>query len=219
MKAEVEGKPSFGFVKFVVEPGERLMCEAGSMVAMSPGLALVAKMRGGWLTSLLRKFLGEESFFLNEISNTTAAPLEFVCSPTSPGEVFYLAIQNNRFWLREGAYLCSRGDVGLRLRFAGLKSWIAREGLFRWELHGTGEVWISSYGGVVEQVLDGETLVDSGHVVAFTEDVKMNLQLIGSLWTSVTSGEGFVMRLSGRGRVWLQTRSLDGFADWLKAKI
>jgi uncharacterized protein (AIM24 family) len=43
----------------------------------------------------------------------------------------------------------------------------------------------------------------------------MSLGFAGSLLTSLLSQEGLVMRLTGPGRIYLQTRSMEGLAAWV----
>jgi uncharacterized protein (AIM24 family) len=41
----------------------------------------------------------------------------------------------------------------------------------------------------------------------------------GSWKTTLVGGEGFVVRISGPGRFYFQTRSPGGFVDWLVPRI
>ncbi|MEF8862750.1 MAG: AIM24 family protein, partial [Haloarculaceae archaeon] len=73
------------------------------------------------------------------------------------------------------------------------------------------------YGAVEPVELDaGERhVVDTGHVVAFTEEVSWDVTRVGGLKSSLLSGEGLVCEFGGPGTVWLQTRSHDAFLSWL----
>ncbi|MCH2155348.1 MAG: AIM24 family protein [Opitutales bacterium] len=80
-------------------------------------------------------------------------------------------------------------------------------------------LWFGAYGGIVEKELDGEYIVDTAHLVAYDESVKIRLQWAGGLLSSIFGGEGLVTRLEGKGRIWIQTRSLSGLVGWLNPKI
>ena len=62
----------------------------------------------------------------------------------------------------------------------------------------------------------GETYtVDTGHLVAFTEGIGFRVRKVGGLKSTLFSGEGLVVDLTGPGRVLLQSRSTDQFLAWL----
>lgn len=80
---------------------------------------------------------------------------------------------------------------------------------------------LASYGAMHERELaDGETFtVDSGHLVAFSQEMEFNVRRVGGLKSSMLSGEGLVVDLTGPGDVILQTRSEDAFLSWLIPKL
>jgi uncharacterized protein (AIM24 family) len=57
--------------------------------------------------------------------------------------------------------------------------------------------------------------VDSGHIVAFPESMTYHLRRVGGWKSTLFSGEGIVVDLTGPGDVYLQTRSQDAFLSWL----
>ncbi len=82
---------------------------------------------------------------------------------------------------------------------------------------GNGELLLSSYGAIHERNLtEGENfIVDTGHLVAFTEGISFKVKKVGGLKSTIFSGEGLVVELTGPGRVLMQTRSTDAFLAWL----
>ena len=61
--------------------------------------------------------------------------------------------------------------------------------------------------------------VDTGHLVAFTESIGFKVRAVGGLKSTIFSGEGMVVDLTGPGRVLLQTRSTEAFLGWLIPKL
>ena len=57
--------------------------------------------------------------------------------------------------------------------------------------------------------------VDTGHLVAFTEGMGFKVRSVGGIKSTLLSGEGLVVDLTGPGRVLMQTRSTDAFLAWL----
>lgn len=80
-------------------------------------------------------------------------------------------------------------------------------------------MWLGAYGHVYEKEIDGEYLVDTSHLVAYDPSMSIHLQLSGGLISSLTSGEGFLTRLTGKGTLLLQSRSLGGLASYLNPRI
>jgi uncharacterized protein (AIM24 family) len=61
--------------------------------------------------------------------------------------------------------------------------------------------------------------VDTGHLVAFSEGIGFRVRRIGGVKSTLFSGEGLVVDLTGPGRVLMQTRSSDAFLSWLIPKL
>ena len=67
----------------------------------------------------------------------------------------------------------------------------------------------------LEIEVDGNYVVDTGHIVAFTDGLEYSVGKVGGYKSLFFSGEGLVCKFSGRGRLWLQTRQLGAFASWI----
>ena len=82
---------------------------------------------------------------------------------------------------------------------------------------GTGTLLVSSYGAIhpVTLAAGEKYVVDTGHLVAFTESIGFRVRTIGGVKSTMFSGEGLVVDLTGPGRVLLQSRSTDQFLAWL----
>ena len=52
------------------------------------------------------------------------------------------------------------------------------------------------------------------HIVAFTDGLEYNITRVGGYKSLFFSGEGFVCRFTGKGKVWIQTRSAQAFTSW-----
>lgn len=57
--------------------------------------------------------------------------------------------------------------------------------------------------------------VDTDYVVAWEPSLTYTLRGMGNLKSTLLSGEGLVLSFSGSGKVYLQTRTMDGLARWL----
>ena len=62
-------------------------------------------------------------------------------------------------------------------------------------------------------------MVDTGHLVAFTDGVEYSIGKVGGLVSLIGGGEGLVMKFRGEGKVWVQTRTIATLADLLNPLI
>lgn len=215
MKGEIKGSPSFAHIHLDLEPGESILAEPDAMASMSAELEMDTRFNGGFFRGLAKKFFGGESLFINEFKNPTNQTLRIVLTQPTPGEIREIDLQNSSICLQPGAFIACSPSLNLGIRYAGLSSFIAREGLFKMEVSGTGKLFYGCYGGVVEKQVQGEYIVDTGHLVAYEPQLKLRLKLSGGLISSFTSGEGIVTKIEGTGKIILQTRSIEGLADWI----
>lgn len=220
MEINIQGAPAFGFMHIDLGPGEKLITESDAMASMNSELDMKPRLNGGLIRGLLRKFLGGESLFINEFSNNTQSHLRLTVTQPLPGDVRIIDInENDKLYIQPGSFICCEPGVKIGIIWAGINSWIGGEGLFRLEASGNGRLVIGAYGGIVEKEVDGELIVDTDHLVAYPPGIKIKTQLSGNLISSFTSGEGFVMRIKGKGKILVQTRSFSGLAKWVNKNI
>ena len=219
MKSEIHGRPAFAYIALELEPGEMITAESDAMSSMSDELTLTARTNGGFFKGLIKKFFGNESLFVNDFSNETSTPQSLTLVQATPGDIVSKELKNEAYCLQPGAYIASTPDVDFKIKWAGFKSWWAGEGLFKILVHGTGTVWYGAYGGLIEKEIDGELIVDTNHLVAYEPHMKLHVQLSGSLFSSIFGGEGWVTRVEGKGKVMIQTRSLNGLIEWTNRNL
>lgn len=220
MQTEVKSAPAFGYLDVLLDPGESFVAESDAMSSMDADLDMKAKFNGGLFSGLMKKFLGGESLFVNRFTNNTREPKRLTLAQGNPGDVSTKELSGGEsICLQPGAYICSTPGIKLGLKYAGIRSFIAREGLFKLFVTGPGSVWYGAYGGLVEKEIDGEYIVDTSHIVAYEPHMKLKLQLAGGIFSSFFSGEGLVTRVVGRGKITIQSRSMSGLVSWLNPKI
>lgn len=220
MKTEIVGSPSFSHLHVDLSPAETVIAENDAMQSMSSALEIKAALNGGFLSALAKKLFGRESFFVNRFSNTGSGVQRVTLAQDVPGEIVEHRLDGRQaLCLQKGAFLARTEGVRLKTSWAGFVSLIGGEGLVRLKASGEGVLWYGAYGGIVARQVDGELKVDDGHLVAYDPAFKLKLALAGGLFSSLFGGEGLVIRLVGRGTVYIQTRSLKGLAGWLNPKF
>lgn len=219
MKTTIQGAPSFAYLHVDLDPGESVVAESDAMSSMAADLAMKATLNGGFFSGLAKKFLAGESLFINTFTNNTTGPRRVTLVQTTPGNMREVQLNGETLCLQPGAYIASTPGLKLGVKWAGLVSGFELEGLFRLTVSGTGTLWYGAYGELLERQVEGEYLVDTGHLVAYEPQMKLKLQLAGGIFSSFFGGEGFVTRVEGRGKIMIQTRSIGGLANWLNPRL
>jgi uncharacterized protein (TIGR00266 family) len=215
MDYDIRFKPAFATLFLTLQPGETIVAESGAMVSMDTGLTMTTTF--DW-RGILRAFFGGESAFLNHFKNTSTKSQTIVIAPSNIGDLICVDIDDRGLCLQGGGFIACTPGVNLGLEWAGWSSFFGGEGLFRLKLTGKGKAFIGCYGGISEQQIPGTFVVDTGHLVAYYPGTKIKIKFAGSFIGSIKSGEGLVMELSGTGKIYLQSRSVDGLVNFLRPK-
>jgi uncharacterized protein (TIGR00266 family) len=206
--------------------GESVWCESDAMVMMDNTLDLKGRMKGGLLQAAIRTVANGESFFQQEI---TASRGNGMCllAPKLPGAVKILDVGTVQYRVSDEAYMAASSGVSLTAQSQkfGVAIFGNTGGFFVGETSGTGQVAVSGFGMIVAlDITKGrEVTIDTGHLVAW--DNRMNYEiasgtaqnqgLFGSLVNSVTSGEMFVLKFHGPGKVIVCSRNRNDFRQWI----
>jgi uncharacterized protein (AIM24 family) len=79
---------------------------------------------------------------------------------------------------------------------------------------------MNAFGAIETVDLDGELIVDTGHLVAFGAGVDYEVATASrGLIASFLSGEGLVLRLRGRGRLYVQSRNPNEYGSSVGAQL
>lgn len=215
MQHEIQYRPSYSLLKVRLARGEVISAEAGAMVSMSSSIEIETKMKGGLFGALKRSVLGGESFFINNFKANEDGEICF--APALPGDICAIDLNNQTMLVTSGSYITSSPEITIDTKWGGAKTFFSKEGLFLLKCSGSGQLFLSSYGAIheVELARGQKYLVDTGHMVAWAENVGYNVKRVGGLKSTLFSGEGLVCELTGPGKIYLQSRSADAFLSWL----
>ncbi|WP_233496483.1 MULTISPECIES: TIGR00266 family protein [Corallincola] len=206
---EMVGKPDYGFVTVQLPAGNMLKVEASAMATMDTNMKMKTKMRGG-----LSRLLTSESIFINEFT-AEGVDGEVGIAPGTPGDLCHQYLNDDTIYLQNGAFVACGPDIEIESKWQGLvKGFFSGESLFLIRAKGTGDLFFNSYGAVIEIDVEEDYVVDTGNIVAFTEGLEYKVTKVGGYKSLFFSGEGFVCRFSGKGKVWIQTRGASAFVGW-----
>ena len=215
MEIEILHRPSYSLAVAKLSPNERIRAEAGAMVSMSNGVNIETKAEGGIFKSLGRAVLGGESFFQNFFS-ASAQGGEVTLAPELPGDMMLIELRGQRLMIQAGSYVASENGVELTAKVS-VKAFMSTEGISMLEASGTGKLLVSSYGAIFERSIStGEKyVVDTSHLVAFDARMGVVPKTVGGIKSTLFSGEGLVVELTGPGMIYMQTRSPQALINWI----
>ena len=206
-----------------LEPGDVIVAEPGELSWMTGNVQLrtttmSAGARGLW-GAVTRAFAGG-GLFLTEFSAAgDNGAVAFAAKV--PGAIEQLQVQPGRgFLLHRHGFLCGTAAIELGIGFqrslgAGI---FGGSGLILQRLSGSGTAWVELGGEIVTYDLaPGEVLLaHPGHVGLFEESVSFDITVIRGIANALFGGDGlFLARLTGPGRIWLQTLTMPGLAHAL----
>lgn len=198
------------------QAGESMYTQSGGMAWMSEGVSMDSNMRGGFGKSIGRMFSGESLFMATYKAERPGAMIAF--ASTVAGEVLPIDVgATGGMICQKGAFLCAQESVTLSVALTKKLSTglFGGEGFILQDITGKGMVFLEIDGNKVEKNLGpGEvTKVDTGNVVAFEKTVKYEIETVKGLKNIFFGGEGlFLTKLTGPGRVILQTQNFNEFA-------
>ena len=201
--------------------GDEIRAEAGAMTYMTDGIDMDARMPGGILGGLTRKFLAGESLFLTYFTCTTASGKVAFSAPY-PGKIIRFPLQASAIVCQRGSFLCAIGEINITVEFTKRlgAGFFGGEGFILERFEGSGEIFAHSGGTIVPfELKAGEKLkVDTGCLVAFDPTVDYDIEFVGGIKTAVFGGEGlFFAAVTGPGRVWVQTLPFSRLAERIHA--
>lgn len=220
MRTDISYSPAFAMATIALDPGESVKAEAGAMMSMSPGVEIATSTSGGVLKGLRRSVLGGESFFMNTF--TASGPdAHVVVAPALPGDIVVWPLANQTVFLQSGSYLASPDTIDIDTKWGGAKTFFGGEGLFILKCEGVGDLIVASYGAIhpIDLAPGATYIVDTGHLVGWEGAMPYEIQKAGNWKSTVLGGEGLVVKLTGPGRVYVQTRSPRSLIDWLVPKL
>ena len=218
MEYEIKYKPSYSMLVVKLEPNETVTAEAGAMTYMEPNIDVKTRKREKSLLGTLGlALLGRQSFFVNDYkAKSTPGEVAFVSAPV--GDIETLEVKPNQGYIIQSAsYIASTQNVELDIKWQGFTKGLFGQGLFMIKVSGEGKLFINTFGAIDKHTLDaGKSLVvDNFHLVAFSDTCNYDVRKFGGLKSTILGGEGLVTEIRGPGDVYIQTKNLREFVEWL----
>ena len=219
------------FLHVAMRRGDKIFCESNAMVMMEDPLELKGRLQGGLMQSLLRRFANEESLFQQHIE-AVRGDGDCLLSAALDGDMQILDVGATQYLLSDGAFVAAHDSVEVKARLnssLGGAFFGNTGGFLVMETSGQGQVVVAGCGTLFEIEVEPnkEIVIDNGHVVCWESRLNYSLSvstsqssgLLGNLMNSVMSGEGMVLRFSGKGKVVICSRNRQNLLAWLQSKL
>jgi uncharacterized protein (TIGR00266 family) len=222
------------FLHVSMQQGDKLYCESGAMVMMEANLELKGRMTGGLGSALMRRFTNGESLFQQHIE-AVRGDGDCLLSPALPGGMEVIEVGATQYLLNDGSFVAATSGTEMKVRTQSLGNALFAQsgGFFVMETAGKGQVVVSGFGSMFSlDVEPGKDLViDNAHVVCWDSTLHYELSvatrssggglggMLGNIVNSATSGEGIVLRFSGRGKVFVCSRNPASFARLMNKAV
>jgi len=213
MNWEITGQGGFGTLDIQLTAGERFFAQPRSLLQMTTGVEVTAKVGGnidsGGVGAAFRGMLAGESF-ATAIYSASRAEQSLSLAPDVIGPILSIELEPDRTLnIAKGSYLANTDGVTLSTKFSGVKGILAKKGIFLIVASGAGTIFLTAAGDIrTIELGEGEkTVIDNDHVVAFDSTISYQVVIAAKgLKDSVLSGEGLLIRYTGPGKVYFQTR-------------
>lgn len=218
MDYEIRYRPSYSMLVIRLNPNESVTAEAGAMTYMKPNIEVKTRKRErSFFGSLSLSLLGGQSFFVNDyLAKGSDGEVAFVSAPVGDIEVLEVT-PNQGYIIQSTSYIASNRDVELDVKWQGFTKGLFGQGLFMIKAKGHGKLFINTFGAIDKHNLSkGQKLiVDNFHLVAFSDTCNYKVRKFGGLKSTLLGGEGLVTEVEGPGDVFIQTKNLREFVEWL----
>ncbi|BAW96575.1 hypothetical protein NIES970_15080 [[Synechococcus] sp. NIES-970] len=222
MEIQLLHQPDSAIAHITLNAGEEIIAQAGAMVAMSNTInasTTLRKGKGGGIMGGLKRMLAGESLFLSVFR----APLpnsEIWLAPNLMGDLLLYEMQGEELIVQASSYLACGPKVDIDLGWQGFKSFFSGESIFWLSMTGYGPLLVTSFGAIYEIDVDGEYIVDTGHIVAFEKSLSFTIGKANPSWIgALLGGEGIVCRFRGKGKLYCQTHNPGAFGSRIGSQL
>jgi uncharacterized protein (TIGR00266 family) len=178
---------------------------------------------GGGLGKMMSRAFSGESMFQNVYTAMNGDGMIAMAS-SFPGEIKAIDIGQMPIVAQKSAFLASEMSVNMDIFFQKKigSGFFGGEGFIMQHFTGRGTVFLEFDGSIIDYVLaPGQSiLIDTGCLAAMEATCSIEIERVQGVKNIMFGGEGlFNTRVTGPGRVWLQTMPADKLAGVIRKYI
>lgn len=216
-------------VEVELDPNESVIAESGSLMMLEDDIKMETlfgdgsgqdKGIMGKIFSAGKRLLTGESLFMTHFTNLGSSKRKLSFAAPYPGKIlpFDLAAMGGKIICQKDSFLCAAKGVSVGIAFQKKlgTGFFGGEGFIMQKLEGDGLAFAHAGGTTIERELKaGERLrIDTGCLVALTQNVDYDIEFVGGIKNTLFGGEGlFFATLRGPGKVWIQSLPFSRLAD------
>jgi uncharacterized protein (TIGR00266 family) len=226
MKHTIHGT-TMPVLQMELEPGEKIVAEPGEFSWMTDNVQLKTTTQAAGakgLFSVLGRAMSGGGLFMTEYTSTGGTGM-ISFSAKVPGTIHQLDIAaGHSYMIHKHGFLCATEGVQLSIGFqkglgAGL---FGGNGFILQKLSGPCSAFVELGGECVTYDLAaGQTmLVHPGHIGMFQDTVSFEITTMRGIKNAIFGGDGlFIGKLTGPGKIWLQSMTVPGLAHAVEPYI
>jgi len=219
MDAQIKGT-TMPVLEVTMNPGDKLVAEAGELSWMTETIQLKTTTQTGGakgVMGVLKRAVAGGGIFMTEYE-AEGSPGMVTFATKLPGQILPTKVQEGAgFLVHRHGFLCATEGIEVTMGFqkklgVGI---FGGEGFVLQKLTGNADAWIELDGEVIVYDLQpGQYLrIHPGHIGMFQESVTLDLATVPGIKNKFFGGDGiFLAKLTGPGRVWLQSLPLANLA-------
>jgi len=219
MKSKITGT-TLPVLEIGLEPGDKIVAEPGEFAWMTSNVQLnTTPMAAGAksLWGVLGRALSGGGVFMTEYTSSGGNGLIGFAAKV-PGEILQVDVTpGHDYLIHRHGFLCATEGVNLAMGFqqslgAGL---FGGNGFVLQRLSGSCTAWVELGGEIITYDLQpNETIqVHPGHIGMFEASVNFDITFMKGFVNAIFGADGiFIARLTGPGKVWLQTLTVPNLA-------
>lgn len=215
MEYKIINEHNFPVLQVEMSSGESFRLETGSMVSMTDAITLEGKRNGSFMGALGKSLLGGENFFLTT-AKSSSNNQTLTLAPKGFGSIRKIELDGQKNWfLEDGVFLACDHSIEIdvmRQRGVAAPMFAGSGGFFVLKTSGYGNLFVESFGSIIEVEVtpDKPITVDNNHVIGWEETVHHQITVASGTFGFKT-GEGLAIKLTGRGKVLIQSRQPEAF--------
>lgn len=222
MRYEIKGG-MMPVVEIILDAGESMVCERGSMVWMSPNMQM--ETRGGGVGKMIGRAFSGEAMFQN-IYTAQGGPGMITFGSSFVGNIMAIELRpGQEIICQKSAFLASTAGVTLEIAFQKRASagFFGGEGFIMQRIKGQGIVFLEIDGSAVDYMLapGQQMVIDTGYLAMMDGTCTITAETVkGGAKNMLFGGEGFFNTVvTGPGRITLQTMPKSQLASEIASMI
>lgn len=221
MRYEITGTP-LPVATCYLANGESIKTQQGAMSWMSPNMEMSTNAGGG-LGKMFSRALSGESMFQNVYTARGGEGMIAMAS-AFPGDIKAINVSAMPIVAQKSAFMASEAGVNMEIFFQKKigAGFFGGEGFIMQKFTGQGIVFLEFDGSIIEkQLAPGEVmLIDTGCLAAMEATCSIDIQMVSGVKNVLFGGEGFFnTRVTGPGKVWLQSMPVSSLASAIRPYI